>query len=148
MLDMLDRYTGHWSGTLRIYSLEEELLETWEISQRYWWDGDVQRAVSVVDRAGSLTYAESYIAVENNQFVSRTFHGEELIRDYVGRALANNTIAWVPNASRDSGAKQLVERIEQRNGNPVLLLEGHENVILRQQHTTLLMRGELTRVED
>ncbi len=143
--DLLDRYTGKWEGYLRIYTTDDELLEEWTVSQHYWWEGTIQRALAVFARKGRLHYSESRIAVNDGRLVSRTYFSDERVRDYVGSILPPHSIVWNPADPNEFGQWQLVESIREEEDGTVLHLEGHENAVIDHRPTTLRLAGALSR---
>lgn len=41
---ILDPWTGHWEGEFVVYNVDGSVLTRLQVRQRYWWDGDIQRA--------------------------------------------------------------------------------------------------------
>jgi hypothetical protein len=37
-------FNAHWKGVFKVYTYDGHLLNTIEVEQRYWWEGNVQRA--------------------------------------------------------------------------------------------------------
>lgn len=41
---ILDPWTGSWAGQFTVYAQDGRVLTKLDVQQRYWWDGDIQRA--------------------------------------------------------------------------------------------------------
>ncbi|MEM6394523.1 MAG: hypothetical protein AAF797_17285 [Planctomycetota bacterium] len=41
---ILDPWTGQWQGEFVVYAVDGSVLTRLQVRQRYWWDGDIQRA--------------------------------------------------------------------------------------------------------
>jgi len=69
-------FNAHWKGVFKVYAHDGLLLNAIEVEQRYWWDGNVQRATfiekardSKIVRAQARNYEENgklFCAVEKD----------------------------------------------------------------------------------
>ncbi|MEO1237855.1 MAG: hypothetical protein AAFX76_13810 [Planctomycetota bacterium] len=58
--EILDPWTGTWHGEFIVYGQNGEKQTTLDVRQRYWWDGDIQRAEFVeTDPDGNVVTAEA-----------------------------------------------------------------------------------------
>lgn len=60
-LAFLDQWTGTWRGRFTVFSHSGRLVTELDVQQRYWWDGEVQRAEfhETVVGTGVVTTAEA-----------------------------------------------------------------------------------------
>ncbi len=74
--DFFASFTGKWKGAFKVYTHDGRLINQIEVEQRYWWEGNVQRATFVekardgkIVRAHARNYEEHnklYCAVEKD----------------------------------------------------------------------------------
>lgn len=63
---ILDPWTGSWAGEFKVYAQDGRLLNTLDVQQRYWWDGDIQRATfTETAEDGAVVTADAKNYVDN-----------------------------------------------------------------------------------
>ncbi|MFW5883587.1 MAG: hypothetical protein ACOCVG_04390 [Verrucomicrobiota bacterium] len=144
---VLGAYEGTWSGE---YSLElsgTNSSRTFSLEQRYWWEKGVLHGVSVYDKDGELSYAQSRSFVLNERLLSEIEQDGET-RRYQGR-WADGTIVWLPLNPREAMLRQTKEKIEPgEDGTPTLVWEGFERLQRDGQTLMVLYRGRLEKVSE
>jgi len=61
-------FNAHWKGVFKVYTHDGRLLHTIEVEQRYWWDGNVQRATFIEKaRDGKIVRAQAKNYEENGK---------------------------------------------------------------------------------
>ncbi len=145
--DLLDRYEGRWIGAFVITSFDGQRIKELKVEQQYWWEGEVQKAIAVLEDEGELSYSHSKITLENGIIYSEITHENEPPMWYIGR-VRDQTITWLSTDVLKTTNKQFKETIVEEAGRTVMHTEGFENIIHQGRQVTLVITGKLIKQED
>ncbi|MEO0965938.1 MAG: hypothetical protein AAFY08_12570 [Planctomycetota bacterium] len=120
-LKFLDQWTGTWEGTFVVFHLDGRVATTLHVKQRYWWDGDNQRAefhetnadTGVVTTADARNYVDDQdrlvCVVEKSTGETSTHYGR----------ITGARLFWFNNLpGRLESFNEAIERVEPTPTNP------------------------------
>lgn len=145
--DVLDLFIGDWEGRYTVKTTQGELIKTMRVRQSYWWQGDVQKGVSVFQEGERIIYAESSITFDKGELLSEVQYGNSDPEKFFGRIVGVNSVSWLPTNFFDARYKQQRESVIQKNGSTYLVSEGIDLVKFQGADTRIVISGELKKVE-
>ena len=122
----LDQYTGTWVGVFTVNAPAIEYEESFQVQQKYWWEGGVLRAVSVSRRetgvesstARNVIDGDKVISLVKKNDVEQVFYGS-LVEEGKG-------LLWFPANLERANDYQIKENFSVIDGERVLVTSGFD----------------------
>jgi len=144
--ERLDMYVGRWSGVFNLEAPEIEFQESFTVEQKYWWQDDALRAVSVASRESGKASSKSVTWIDGNKYISEVTRGEEVERYY--GVVRDGGIVWFPVDLDRAMQYQLKEEIQAVDGELVLTTKGFDTFVSEGKTGQLLYFGELVKEKE
>jgi len=142
----MDQYVGVWKGYFIVEAPKIDYEESFSVEQRYWWQGDVLRGVSVARREDGMKTSRSSSYIEGEQIVAEIQHGEGVDQFY--GVLLDGGIVWVHADVARAKHYQMKEVMKEEAGARTMLTTGFDTFVHEGAPTHLLYRGELVQESD
>ncbi|MEM1210276.1 MAG: hypothetical protein AAGI54_13510 [Planctomycetota bacterium] len=120
-LKFLDQWTGSWEGTFVVYHLDGRVATTLHVRQRYWWEGDTQRAEFHETDAdtGDVTTADARNFVDDRgRLVCVVEKSTGETTTHYGRITGNELFWFNHLPGRVESFREAVQRVEPTPTNP------------------------------
>jgi hypothetical protein len=110
---LFDPYLGEWNGEYRIYSQQNELLNSFKVSRKYWWEGTIMMERVIYD-FGDLkqTYFNRILLSEGMPYAFVTDSPDsDKIRSALRGSTLKGTTIWTRVLPKGSLPVRISERI-------------------------------------
>lgn len=134
-------YEGRWFGVFHLEAPDTGYDESFSVEQRYWWQDDKLRGISVARRQTGLMSSRSVTHVSEGKFISEVTRGDT-VEKYFG-VLKDGGIVWIPANIQRAMDYQIKEDIITVDGDRILRTRGFDTFDNNGQPAHLIYLGEL-----
>lgn len=134
-------WDGEWDGVFKIFNTNGELVDSLEVHQKYFWDGEVQKGIitdKYADGRIEISHAENFVRNDTLYCVVKKAGGERTVHR---GGNVGGRLTWSRQNPETGMLEAFKEYVEIRNGTAVYFIDGVGIYGYGEERNVLLFEG-------